>query len=477
MQPNSSETNPKETLSLIETMKSIGLMEFHQMAQECYESPEQYQKMVLQQILEFGRDTEFGRKHHFSEIKNIDDFRRLVPVSEWTDIELYSDRMAAGEPDLLFPGLAKYFIASTGTTGNKPKLIPESDPGAVARNAVMNLRIVALFLHFPGILQKGVVLPLSNPSRGSKTDGGIPIQFASGTTLNQSMEGTSGIRLAFPTAIFAVTDPATRDYLLMRFAIQHEDVVMILGNNAGRMRELANLADKNAVNILSDIQNGTIAGAGIIEERLRIKIEESILPDPVRASLLRKIFEQTGHLMPRDYWPSLQLMGFWLAASVGHFIKDVRPLMSDSARYMDIGYGASEGKFNIPSEIEQAAGTLSILTAFYEFIPEHGGIPLMAHQLEDQKCYELVITTWSGLYRYKLADVIKVEGFTKKTPNIVFQYKSGDILNIADEKTPASAVNDSIRLMAKKLGIDPVQVQVYADESERRYLCYVEFSP
>ncbi|MEI6436256.1 MAG: GH3 auxin-responsive promoter family protein [Bacteroidota bacterium] len=451
--------------------------DLYRLAMESYQSSEEIQELVLMQILEFARDTEFGQNHHFHKIKTVDDFRRHVPISEWDDYDVLSDRMANGELDILFPGKASFFITTTGTTGNKPKLIPESVQGAIARNAVMQLRMISMNRHFPGILSKGSVFPLSNYTPGWKTTAGIPVAYASGVTLDQNMAGGEPIRVAFPMAVFAVADPAIRDYLLMRYAVQHKDLTIIAGNNAGRIRELISLADSHADAIIRDIEMGTFHGAGVIEPGICNKLEKETIADPGRAAELRLIKEQNGSLAPKDYWPELQLMAFWLSASVGHYIRDVKPLMSPATRYMDMGYGASEGKFNIPSEVDKAAGPLSLLTMFYEFIPVEGGAPLMAHQLEDNKSYEMVITTWAGLYRYNLGDVIKVEGFTGKTPNIVFQYKSGEILNIAEEKTPASVVSDTIREIAATLGIVPVQIQIYPDETGRIYLCYVEPTP
>ena len=376
--------------------------DLYRLAMESYQSPEEIQELVLKQILGFSGETEFGRNHNFHEINNADDFRRLVPISEWPDYELLSDRMASGGQDILFPGKAILFITTTGTTGNKPKLIPESAPGAIARNVVMQLRMMSMDRHFPGILNKGPVFPLSNYTPGWKTSAGIPVAYASGVTLDQSMAGGQPLMVAFPMTVFAVADPVARDYLLMRYAVQHKDLAVIAGNNAGRIRELVALADSQSDQIIHDIEMGTFDGAGAIEAGIGHKLGQQTIPDPGRALELRHIREKTGSLLPKDYWPSLQLLAFWLSASVGHYIRDVKPLMPSTAKYMDMGYGASEGKFNIPAEVDKAAGPLSLFTAFYEFIPVEGGAPLMAHQLENDKCYEMAITTWAGLYRYNM---------------------------------------------------------------------------
>ncbi len=457
-----------------ETLDQISPAELFQFSQECYQFPELTQTLMLKQILDWSKDTEFGQKYGFSEIKTAEDFQHLVPVAEWADVEPYSDRMADGEEAILFPGKPTVLIATTGTTGYKSKLIPETTQGAIARNLVMKLRIIATNRISPGILNRGCIFPLSNILPVQRTSGGISISYASGFTLSQSLGGQQPFKMAFPYEILAVRNTFLRDYLLMRFAIQRTDVVLIAGNNVGRMTELIRFANVHSESIIQDIENGTVAGAGKIDQVLLEKLEHALVADPIRAAGLRQIKESKGGILPCDYWPSLELMLFWLSSSVGQYINDVKPLMPNTTKYFDMGYGASEGKFNIPFEPNNSAGTLSILTAFYEFIPEAGGTPLLVHQLEDQKCYELVITTWAGLYRYNMKDVVKVQGFTGNTPNIVFQYKSNDVLNLANEKVPASQVNDVIWKMAVQNGIEPVQVQIYADMEERRYICYLE---
>lgn len=457
-----------------EILNQASLSDLSDLWREALGLPELIQALVLKQILESCKDTEYGRKYGFSSIATIDDYQRAVPMVEWAEVEPYADRMAGGGADVLIPGMPKVFIATTGTTGNKSKLIPETETGAMARNLVMKLRLLALNRLSPGILNSGCILPLFNVLADQKTPGGAPICYASGFTLSQGMGGQQAFKLAFPMETMNAKDTSIRDYLLMRFAIQHPDVVLIAGNNAGRLMELIGLADAHAESIIDDIENGTSAGAGKMDPAQLKALEPALFADPMRAAALRRIVASKGRLLPRDYWPSIKLMLFWLSSSVGHYINDVKPLMPASTQYVDMGYGASEGKFNVPFEADNPAGALSTLTAFYEFIPEHGGTPRLAHQLEDRQCYEMLITTWAGLYRYNLRDVVKVEGFTDKTPNIVFQYKSGDILNIAEEKIPAAVVVEAIRKIAGAMGIKTVHAQVFPSEKERKYFCYLE---
>lgn len=47
------------------------------------------------------------------------------------------------------------------------------------------------------------------------------------------------------------------------------------------------------------------------------------------------------------------------------------------------------------------------------------------HELELGRCYEVLLTNWAGLYRYRLEDVVKVEGFLHSLPQVSFQYRRG----------------------------------------------------
>uniref|UniRef100_A0AAV2LLB1 GH3 domain-containing protein n=1 Tax=Knipowitschia caucasica TaxID=637954 RepID=A0AAV2LLB1_KNICA len=48
--------------------------------------------------------------------------------------------------------------------------------------------------------------------------------------------------------------------------------------------------------------------------------------------------------------------------------------------------------------------------------------------------YELLVTNASGLYRYRLGDVVKVVGFHNQCPVVEFQYRRGQMLNVRGEK-------------------------------------------
>ena len=103
-----------------------------------YQEPAAVKERLLLDILREAADTEIGQKFDFGAITSVEEYRMRMPLTEWHDVEPYSDRMVAGEVDLLFPGQPKQFVMTSSTTG-KGKMIPESAMSEAARGLIQKL--------------------------------------------------------------------------------------------------------------------------------------------------------------------------------------------------------------------------------------------------------------------------------------------------------------------------------------------------
>lgn len=458
------------------------------------------QEAVLAGILEAASGSVYGREHGFGSIRTVEEFRRAVPVSEYEDVSVYIDRMADGEGDILFDGPTEYFISTSGTTG-RAKLIPEGTVSRDAKNAVNKLRnaymardLVGSIRGSPGILglmaSRGMdprtVTPQqfadsfhyysvtsSIPDR--KTSGGIDVGYASGKTFESSSFARG---LAYPSEFMGLADGEATMYLTMLFALMHDDVLVVTSNNAARLYARLVYAQEHAEEMIGDMRSGTIRADLDLTPAERGAAEARMRADPGRAAHLQSILD-TGreNFTPRSYWPNLVSARFWLSGSVGVNVDKVRPLLPEGTMYYDIGYGASEAKINIPCQPDTGYGTLATMSVFYEFIPVGGGDILTADQLEDGREYEVILTNYGGLYRYSIHDIVRVRGFTGDTPNVEFVTKSREILNVAQEKVPASGVLSCLGRVASAMGFAVRQAQVYEDVPAQSYRIYVEPEP
>ena len=92
-------------------------------------APEDLQRQVLERLIRRGQNTEYGRSHHFDNIRSYDDFVRTVPLNDYEALKHDIDRMRHGETDVLWPGRVKWYAKSSGTTNDKSKFIPVSPEG------------------------------------------------------------------------------------------------------------------------------------------------------------------------------------------------------------------------------------------------------------------------------------------------------------------------------------------------------------
>ena len=118
-------------------------------------------------------------------------------------------------------------------------------------------------------------------------------------------------------------------------------------------------------------------------------------------------------------------------------------------------------------------------TVFYEFIPaeEEGKRTLLLNELKIGGKYEIVVTNYAGLYRYRVGDVIKVVGFYNNCPEVEFLYRKNQVLNMVAEKTNEEQLTSAIKSTMKKLKLNLVDYTVAPDNfvTPGRYMFYFEF--
>ncbi|MGC6525006.1 MAG: GH3 auxin-responsive promoter family protein [Flavobacteriaceae bacterium] len=103
--------------------------------------PIETQDKVFKSLIASAKHTKFGKDHHFSHIKNHEDFVKNVPVRDYENLKPYVNQVIDGEPHVLWPGIPLYFAKTSGTTSGA-KYIPITAPSIKAqveasRNAIL----------------------------------------------------------------------------------------------------------------------------------------------------------------------------------------------------------------------------------------------------------------------------------------------------------------------------------------------------
>lgn len=110
--------------------------------QKWVKHPHEAQQHIFKELIQKGKETVFGKDHHFAEIQSHKDFVKHVSVRDYEELKSYIDRVTEGEKDVMWPGRPQYFAKTSGTTSGT-KYIPisrESMPYHIkaAQNALLN---------------------------------------------------------------------------------------------------------------------------------------------------------------------------------------------------------------------------------------------------------------------------------------------------------------------------------------------------
>jgi hypothetical protein len=153
---------------------------------------------------------------------------------------------------------------------------------------------------------------------------------------------------------------------------------------------------------------------------------------------------QDNYVDTKALWPMLDTISCWLDASSARYRNELESMFS-GVYLQGKGLLATEGVVSIPVHGKEGS-VLAINSGFFEFVDENDRV-FLAHELTLGNTYRVLITTFSGLYRYDLGDQVIVSGFLEATPLIKFCGRSGLVSDLCGEKlTEAFVVKQLSRL-------------------------------
>ena len=108
--------------------------------------PHEVQQELLRNLITKAKNTEVGKRYHFSEINNYQKFRERVPIQKYEDIESDIERSRKGEHNIFWPGAIRWFAKSSGTTNAKSKFIPVSQDSLEACHYAAGKDLICIYL-------------------------------------------------------------------------------------------------------------------------------------------------------------------------------------------------------------------------------------------------------------------------------------------------------------------------------------------
>jgi len=460
----------------VETVLSIPGKKLYKRYVKASLDVEATQNAVRQEILGYAADTVYGRAHGFGAMRTFGDFRDGAPVVDYEDLRPYVDRHAAGEEGVLFPGKPMMYNRSSGTTA-LPKLIPVT-PYQFERTIKDRgkLWLYGLMRHYPGIYDGKDLTLVSPPVEGHTADG-TPYGSLSGLIYKNIPDFVKLIH-SIPYEGMLIKDYDAKAYCVMRFGVP-QDITSIYTGNPATVLNLVRKADRWKEDLIRDIRDGTLKRDLELEPEYRAVFEAMLEPAPEKAAELDVLAAAGERLRPADYWPDLKLIHTWKNGNTALMIPKLEPWFRPGTPMLDFGYIASE--VNAADLIEPGTdgSLLQVQNAFYEFVSiEEEDLEnktfLMAHQLEAGRRYYIYVTTFSGLYRYDMNDVVEVVGHFNQAPIIVFLFKGKGITNLQGEKLSEAQFIEALGRASRTAGVGYEFFFAFADEETSGYKLYIE---
>ena len=282
--------------------------------------PQELQFNVLNDLIYFARNTEFGKKHGFSSIKTYRDFVDRVPVTNYEQSQELFQRSKNGEGNVFWPTDIRGFAMSSGTTNSKSKFIP------VIQESIEDCHYAAA---------KDLLCMYLNNNPNSKLFKGKGLRLGGSKKLNRSA-GTAAGDLS---SILIDNMPFWADY------------------SSTPVNEVALMADwetKMPAIVRDTIKEDVTSLAGVPSWMM---------------VLLNNVLETTGHDNILEVWPSMEVF-FHGGVSFEPYAEPFKKLLpSDYVKYYET-YNASEGFFGIQDSNHNKELLLMLdYGIFYEFIP------------------------------------------------------------------------------------------------------------
>lgn len=327
---------------------------------------ERTQRRVLRRLLDYGKDTEWGRANRLSAADSPAQYAEKLKVSDYETFRPYVMRMLNGEKNVLCPGITCRYAQSSGTSGGKSKYIP-LPPRSLhhchfAGGTAVLARYLSLYPDSRAFAGRSLIL------------GG---SYANELSLPPKMKVGD-----LSASLIDCINPVVN---LFR---SPEKKIALMSDWSEKLPALVNATRRANIVTLSGVPSWFLA-------------------------VLRAVMEAENATELHQVWPGLEVFfhgGISFAPYRALYDSIIDPARM---RYMET-YNASEGFFALQaSPDDDGMLLLADVDVYYEFIPlreldSDAPTAIPAWEVVKGETYAIVITSSNGLWRYMIGDTVKI---------------------------------------------------------------------
>ncbi|KAJ8420532.1 hypothetical protein Cgig2_023420 [Carnegiea gigantea] len=465
---------PREPHKLIEhynfVEKCKKALEF---IEDVTKNADQVQNQVLSEILTRNANVEYLQRHGLNGAIDKETFKKLIPVIQYEDVQSDITRIANGDKSSILCSQPIYeFLTSSGTSGGERKLMPTIEEELGRRSLLYSLLMPVMSQFLPGLEQgKGMYFLFIKSE--SKTPGGLPARpvltsyYKSPHFKNRPFDPYTNY--TSPNEAILCPDSYQSMYSQMLCGLcQNMEVFRVGAVFASGFIRAIKFLEKHWPDLAHDIRTGTL-NPQITDLSIREAVSQILKPDPNLADLIEsECGKDSWQGIITKLWPNTKYVDVIVTGTMAQYIPTL-DYYSNGLPLVCTMYASSECYFGVnlnplckPSEVSY---TLIPTMAYFEFLPVHRDIngaitnsvsvPKALSQKEQLELvdltnvklgdeYELIITTYSGLYRYRVGDILRVAGFKNKAPQFNFVCRKNVVLSIDSDKTDEVELHNAV---------------------------------
>lgn len=396
---------------------------------------------MLLKIIDYNKDTEYGKQHGFGNITNIKQFKESHPLTTYKDYESFIERMLNGETNVLSAYPVEFFGRSSGTTSpGHQKIMPHTTYRSPFRWDL--LRQAAIYKAFPATADSKLkILVINSYGKEYKTKSGIRVGVAATSLLPEALK-IKPYPFTSPSDVFKITDVTSAKYLHALYSLKNSNPLSLETTFITHLLDFLLLIERHWQELVEDIRLGKISNQNLsIESEIKQNLWQQLQPDPERADELIQIFAEGFQDIAPRLWSNLQYVKCFGGGAFSIYINQCKSYLGSVPIY-DGGHGSTEGLIGLnlwPGEHVSRFVPLP-QEKYTEFIPvaqtnSTNPSTLELHELKKGESYEVVITKFDGLYRYRLGDIIKVVDHYHELPIYELEGRASTLLDITAERT------------------------------------------
>jgi hypothetical protein len=325
------------------------------------------QERTLLDLVGRARRTVVGRDHGFDDIRTVADYQRRVPLRDYLETRRWLDRTFAGESDVAWPGRARFWVKTSGTTAGDKVLPVTPEAFASHRRGGWDALLLAAERSGARELLGGPLLFLGGCTRLQALGDGCHVGDLSGLVMRRLPPGLRG-RYSPGPDISAIPDWETR------------------------IEAVAALVAGQDLRLLSGMPSWMLI-------------------------LFERVARLDGGERPLGQrWPNLKVF-IHGGVSFGPYRDVFDERLGRPLERVEV-YPASEGFVALQTERSGGLTLMLDYGIFYEFVPfEDLGTTaprrLTVADVELDRPYAVALTTPAGLWSYLLGDLVR---FTARDP-------------------------------------------------------------